>query len=201
MNLLSDPRPARLRPAPAIRTVRLKLEELEPRLVLTDALTVRSGTILNSIAYPFVGVNYSDFWDPLSGSAASRQALANAGVQVIRFGGGEPANYFNWSDPYHYASIYAQTSTDALGAYANYIGAQLLLQTNPTTNGGNDASGAHWADWLRYVEGQGYSAPYWEVGNENDGSGAGGAWAVRGSTSSPDYSQYQNCINKFNEHA
>jgi hypothetical protein len=189
------------RPAPATRTVRLKLEELEPRLVLTDALTVHANTILNSIAYPYVGVNYSDFWDPLSGSSASRQALANAGVQVIRFGGGEPANYFNWSDPYHYSSIYEQTSTDDLGAYAGAIGAQLLLQTNPTTNGGNDPSGAHWADWLRYVESQGYSAPYWEVGNENDGSGAGGAWAVGGTPASPNYSNYQNYITKFNAHA
>lgn len=176
--------------------VRLVLESLEPRLVLADNLTIDTGTVLNSITQDFLGLNYVAYWDPLQGSAASRQALANAGIQVLRFAGGEPANYYDWANPY--ADRWSTTSTSDLWDYASQVGARLLLQTNPTTNHGNDPSGQHAADWVRYTLDNGIDAPYWEIGNENDGSGNNGATAVRFDY---DWAHYQPYLDAWNEQA
>jgi hypothetical protein len=176
--------------------VRLWLEHLEPRLVLADNLTVDTTQVLNSITNDFLGVNYSAYWDPLQSSAASRQALKNAGVQVIRFPGGEPANYYDWANPY--ADGWSSTSTDDVWNYAHTIGAKLLLQTDPTTNHNNVPSGTHAADWVSYTQTHGINAPYWEVGNENDGSGNNGATAVKYDY---DWTDYQPYLDAWNEHA
>ena len=176
--------------------VRLVLEALEPRLVLADNLTIDTGTVLNSITQDFLGLNYVAYWDPLQGSAASRQALANAGIQVLRFAGGEPANYYDWANPY--ADHWSTTSTSDLWNYASQVGARLLLQTNPTTNHGNDPSGRHAADWVQYTIDNGIDAPYWEIGNENDGSGSNGATAVRFDY---DWAHYQPYLDAWNEQA
>jgi hypothetical protein len=176
--------------------VRLVLEALEPRLVLADNLTIDTGTVLNSITQDFLGLNYVAYWDPLQGSAASRQALANAGIQVLRFAGGEPANYYDWANPY--ADHWSTTSTSDLWNYAGQVGARLLLQTNPTTNHGNDPSGRHAADWVQYTVDNGIDAPYWEIGNENDGSGNNGATAVRFDY---DWAHYQPYLDAWNAQA
>ena len=136
-------------------------------------LTVNYNSVISTIEHPFWGVNYVGFWDPIQGSAASRQALKNAGIQVLRFPGGEPANWLDWSKPAA-APYWTSTSTDELWQYAQAIGAQLLLQTNPTANNisdtkeTNDPTGAHAAGWVTYTKDKGIAAPYWEIGNEPD---------------------------------
>jgi hypothetical protein len=144
-----------------------------PRDTGVHRLIVRDAVVLHTIDYPFWGVNYVAFWDPIQGSTASRQALKNAGVELIRFPGGEPANWLNWAKP-DTEPYWTTTSTDELWRYARGVGAQLLLQTNPTTNSvsdtkeANDPSGANAAGWVRYTRQRGIDAPYWEVGNEPD---------------------------------
>lgn len=138
-----------------------------------QSLTVDATTVINRIEHPFWGVNYVAFWDDIQGSNASRQALKNAGVQVIRFPGGEPANWMDFSKPAA-PPYWTTTSISELQAYTEAIGARLLLQTNPTSNvindtgEKNDPSGAHAAEVLRYVVQQGADVPYWEIGNEPD---------------------------------
>lgn len=139
----------------------------------TATVRVETGTVINTITHPFWGVNYVGFWDAVQGNPGSREALRNAGVQVIRFPGGEPANWFDWSKP-DTPPYWTTTSTDELWAYARGVGAKLLLQTNPTRNEisdsgeRNDPSGMHAGGWASYTRQQGIDAPYWEVGNEPD---------------------------------
>jgi hypothetical protein len=134
--------------------------------VTVQHLRVDDSSVINTIDYPFWGVNYVAFWDSIQGSDASQRALQNAGVQVIRFPGGEPANWYDWASPL--ADGWSSTSTDSLWSYAQPIGAKLLLQTNPTTQHNNDPSGTHAAGWVDYTVQHGIDAPFWEVGNEPD---------------------------------
>jgi hypothetical protein len=137
-------------------------------------ITIDAGNEIQQIDYPFWGVNYVAFWDEIQGSDASRAALRNAGIEVLRFPGGEPANWYDWSHEYDSSDEWSTTSTTDLWAYAQGIGAELLLQTNPTTNRTNDErqpndpSGNHAAGWVQFTSDQGMTARYWEIGNEPD---------------------------------
>jgi Glycosyl hydrolases family 39 len=138
-----------------------------------QTLTVDATTPISRIVHPFWGVNYVGFWDDIQGSAGSRQALKNAGIQLIRFPGGEPANWMDFTKPDR-APYWTTTSISELQAYAQGAGARLILQTNPTRNEisdtgeRNDPSGAHAAAVVRYVRQVGADVPYWEIGNEPD---------------------------------
>jgi uncharacterized protein YcfL len=158
--------------APAVSTAsRAATSATIAPLQADHQLTINYNQVINTIEYPFWGINYTAFWDDAQGSEGSRNALRNAGIQVIRFPGGEPANWYDWADPY--AGGWSKTSTTDLAAYAQAIGAQLMLQTNPTTNElgnqkPNDPSGEHVVNWVRSVSEAKIDAPFWEIGNEAD---------------------------------
>lgn len=156
-----------------------------------DDLTVDTTTVLNEITHPFLGVNYVAFWDSIQGSTASRNAMKNAGVELLRFPGGVPGDWYDWADPY--ADGWSSTSTMDLWNYAQGISTnvKLMLQTNPTTNHGNDPSGTHAADWVSYCKSNSIDAAYWEIGNEEDGNLIND-W---------DWATYQWYIDIFNEQA
>jgi hypothetical protein len=145
-----------------------------PVYAANDNLTVNTGTVLNTVTSPWLGVNYVAFWDSIQGSAKSREAWRNAGVDIIRFPGGAPGDWINWSNPYGGGS--SSTSTMDLWNYAQGVGAnvKLMLQTNPTANVDvgesvpNDSSGTHAADWVTYCKNNNIAVPYWEIGNEAD---------------------------------
>jgi hypothetical protein len=136
-------------------------------------LLVDYRTPISRIHHPFWGVNYVAFWDPIAGSAASQRALRNAGVQLLRFPGGEPTNWLDWSKPAA-PPYWTRTSSDALAEYARGVGARLMLQTNPTRNAISDAGELNDPDpagaaaWVAYASRNAIDAPYWEIGNEPD---------------------------------
>jgi hypothetical protein len=156
---------------------------------LAENLTVEVNNVKNNISYPFFGVNYVAYWDDIQGSAASKEALKRSGIQLIRFPGGAPAEWYDWADPYR--DGWSKTSTVDLWNYAKDIPAALLLQTNNTTNHFNDPSGTHAADWVTHTVNNGIEAPFWEVGNEPDIH----------LTKDYDWTAFQPYIDKFNEHA
>ncbi|MBE3142641.1 MAG: hypothetical protein IMZ61_01785, partial [Planctomycetes bacterium] len=43
-----------------------------PVYAANDNLTVNTGTVLNTVPSPWLGVNYVAFWDSIQGSTASR---------------------------------------------------------------------------------------------------------------------------------
>ena len=139
-----------------------------------DNLTINTGTVLNTITYPWLGVNYVAFWDSIQGSTASRNAMKNAGIEIIRFPGGAPGDWIDWTLPY--GGGMSSTSTMDLWNYAQGVGAnvKLLLQTNPTSNIDvgqsvpNDSSGTHAAAWVTYCKNNNIAVPYWDIGNEED---------------------------------
>jgi hypothetical protein len=141
----------------------------------TQTLTVDANNVVSVITNPYWGVNYPAYWDGNEGSSGSRQALRNAGIQLIRFPGGVPADWYDWADPLRdnwtrtsTAGVPAQAGSVNLRDYANGAGAQLLLQTNPTTNHNNDPSGAHAAGWVNHADEHDVPVAIWEVGNEPD---------------------------------
>lgn len=133
-------------------------------------IVVEYDNVINNIRYPFWGINYVAFWDDIQGSPESMHAIAQTGIDYIRFPGGEPGNWYDWAQETEWTT----TDTLALRDYANGAGAAIMLQTNPTTNPVNDngdrnnPSGEHVADWVRYCLDNDVNVPFWEIGNELD---------------------------------
>jgi hypothetical protein len=127
----------------------------------------------------FAGTNYEAFpgWGAdVSFSAFQRQAFSAAGVQLMRYPGGEPGNWTdllmtgrckdgsaaNWNAP----------AVAALWDFARAAGVHaLMLQTNPTPQScrdrAHDGSGARAAQLAKHAAAHGVRAIY-EVGNEPD---------------------------------
>lgn len=177
------------------------IEALESRVLLSDTLTVNN-TVVNSIAYPFMGVNYVEFWDSLQGSAAVQNALKNAGVQVIRFPGGAPGDWYQWdnSASWDVSNGGNNTSPLRLASFASAVGAKVLMQTNSRDHvqGGkaNDPSGTHTAQYVSYMDANNAYVPYWEIGNEQDMD------SINSSTwPHYDWGDYQWYMDRFNDQA
>ncbi len=131
------------------------------------------------IAPDFAGSNYEAFpgWGAdTSMSAFQRDAFANAGTQLFRFPGGEPAEWFdllmtgkcadnsnsNWNSP-AYAALWSFAQSANVHS--------LMLQTNPTPQycgtGSQDSSGSRAAALANDVKAHQVKAVY-EIGNEPD---------------------------------
>jgi hypothetical protein len=139
-------------------------------------VSVNNDSVLFTLDTIYHGVNYVGFWDNAQGSSGSRDALRRAGVKILRFPGGEPANYFDWNK----TTTWTTTTMSSLKAYAENVGAKLMLQTNPTVNAVNDdgdlndSSGAHAAAWVTDCKNNNMGTPFWEIGNEPE---SGNSWA------------------------
>jgi len=84
-----------------------------------------------------------------------------------------PGMYYNWTDGHGGGS---KTNLNDLWAYAQKIRPDeaILFETNPTTNGGNDPSGAKITELMNKLKTDGINIKYFEIGNEpdmTDGSG------------------------------
>jgi hypothetical protein len=147
------------------------------------ALTIKLADTGCKVAPDFAGTNYEAFpgWGAdVSMSEFQKQAFSAAGMQLLRFPGGEPGNWTdllmtgkckdgshaNWGAP----------SVAALWDFAKSAGVySLMLQTNPTdqwcgADGGHDGSGAHAAEVAKAAAAKGVRAIF-EVGNEPDIAG------------------------------
>jgi hypothetical protein len=127
---------------------------------------------LRTLPPGFFGVNYSAFWDSAQGSAASARALAQTPIRTVRFAGGDPADWYDWQDPYY--KQWSSTSPLDLWHYAQKFGAMPLFQTNFQGNIPNPPGKAYAvnspqnaAAWVSYDRQAGIPAMM-EVGNEED---------------------------------
>ena len=137
-----------------------------------DAVVVNAGTVSQTLAPTFFGINYVGFWDSAQGSAASANALAQTPIKAVRFAGGAPADWYDWQDPYYQG--WSSTSPLDLWHYAQHFGGRALFQTNyqgnlPNPPGQSYAvnSPQNAAAWVSYDKAQGIQADM-EVGNEED---------------------------------
>jgi hypothetical protein len=128
--------------------------------VVFSSVTVQYGSVLFTLDTGYHGVNYPSSWDDLMGSEASREAIRRAGVDIVRFPGGEPADYFDWQ------TAGGAAATTYLGTYAQAAGAVLMFQTNAKGGNGTDDSPQHAADWVSYCNTNGIDVAFWEIGNE-----------------------------------
>jgi hypothetical protein len=122
----------------------------------------------------FHGYNYCGYWDGNQGSAGSAAGLGRIGMELTRFPGGVPGMFYRWYDPYQKDPKSNQpmstTSLNDLWAYAQKIRPDeaILFETNPTTNGGNDPSGAKITELMNKLKTDGINIKYFEIGNEPD---------------------------------
>jgi hypothetical protein len=136
-----------------------------------------------AIAPDFAGTNYEAFsgWGAdVSMNAFQQQSFQAAGIQMFRYPGGEPGEWFDLlmtgkcmdgSNANYGAPPYTSLWTFAKSAGLH----SLLLQTNPTPqwcgSGSQDASGMHAAAIAADAASHGVNAVF-EVGNEPDLSGS-----------------------------
>jgi MYXO-CTERM domain-containing protein len=151
-----------------------------------DTVSVDASRVLRSLPATFHGINYVGFWDTAQGSAASRQALGNAGIKLVRFPGGDPADWYDWQCPYYtdtaspncpstpVGSSWSSTSPLDVWNYANAFGGSVLFQTNYQGNVPNPPGQSYAANspenaaaWASYAKAQGMRAMF-EIGNEED---------------------------------
>src|SRR5919198_222656 len=135
-------------------------------------IVVDAGTPIRRLPATFFGINYVGFWDNHQGSAASARALAHTPIKLVRFPGGDPADWYDWQDPYYKG--WSRTSPSDLWQYVRTLGGTALFQTNyqghlPNPPGHTYAvnSPQNAAAWVRYNRAHGIDA-IMEVGNEED---------------------------------
>lgn len=144
-----------------------------------ENVTIYYNDVINDIQHDFWGVNYVAFWDEAQGSEGSKQALKKSGIDFLRFPGGVPGNYYDWSYDYHNDPNAWSTTTPAdLWEYAQDVNAGIMWQTNPTANpvnddtspipAFNDPSGEHVQAMMDYFAEEGIEVQYYEIGNELD---------------------------------
>jgi hypothetical protein len=108
------------------------------------------------------------FWWGEAGGEGAMNALRRAGLQLLRYPGGVPANWWDWSQD---ETGWLNITVEELADYVAGIGAKPLISTNPyrseVGDGGqrNDPSGSHWAQGVTYFRSLGMN-PLIEVGNE-----------------------------------
>ena len=141
--------------------------------------TIHADQVTYVLAPEFAGQNYESFpgWGAdVSMSDFQKAAFKAAGLQMLRYPGGAPADWFdlaytgkcsdgsaaNWNAP-AYTSLWTAFSPGGLKA--------VMLQTNPTTQwcgtGAQDASGTHVAAIATTAAAANIPVVY-EVGNEPD---------------------------------
>jgi hypothetical protein len=144
-----------------------------------DIISVDPATVTRVIPAGFFGINYSGFWDSAQGSQASANALKQTPIRSVRFAGGDPADWYDWQEPYYptatvSGSSSSSTSPVQLARWAAQFGATPLFQTNyqghlpnPPGQSYTVNSPQNQAAWVSYDQAHGIDARM-EVGNEED---------------------------------
>ncbi|MDX2149900.1 MAG: hypothetical protein SFV54_04140 [Bryobacteraceae bacterium] len=161
-----------------------------PDMPQAATVSINADVQLRRIPSAMYGTNVEWIWDSYGlWNEAARQVnptilklTKDIGVTVIRFPGGQFADFYHWKDGvgpraqrppalHHLASgdkSRPNFGTDEALAFAAEVGAELLITVNAGTGTAQEA-----ADWVRYVNARRLRVRYWEVGNElyiNDGS-------------------------------
>ena len=155
----------------------------KPRGDLAATISVDAASVGRRIPRTLYGMNIewiwngNGLWNPQTRSAdADLVALTrDLGVTLLRFPGGIFSDFYHWKDgvgpqdqrkktrhlPGDSSSSVNTFGTDEALAFADQVGARLLITVNAGTGTAQEA-----ADWVRYVNGKGRRVEYWEVGNE-----------------------------------
>ncbi|HEY3442720.1 MAG TPA: hypothetical protein VGK29_18315 [Paludibaculum sp.] len=154
----------------------------EPDLPLTATISVQAGSVVRTIPPTLFGHNMEFQY---GGNAILDESTgrlnpdlvrlgSELGTTMLRFPAGFFSDYYHWTDGIGPPGTRPITrsmpggsftshlfGTDEALAYADAIGAQLLITVNAGTGTPREA-----ADWVRYVNQNGQRVKYWEVGNE-----------------------------------
>ncbi len=103
-------------------------------------------------------------WDGAFNDPQTLTALQAVNARFLRYPGGSSADDFNWqtNSAVIEGGAAGNADFDHFAAYANAIGAQVVITTNYGT--GTPQEAAAWVTYSNVTKGYGYK--YWEVGNE-----------------------------------
>ena len=171
----------------------LKLRELT-RLIKPGVLRYAGGLASNSVTWDRNNTQYyaAGYYD------TDGDGLLDAWKQRTYYNEGDPltAGYDRCSGPAPitienaYSKGYQKDEIDALAAFAQYVGADVMIEADITT-----CDPDLWADMLRYTNVEhDYNFKYWELGNELDLEKIGGKSVPFGPEYVSRYKKYYNAL-------
>ena len=142
----------------------------------STTISVNFGSNMSSMGSQGRGV-CSAVYDGYMTSSGAASALANVGVQTIRYPGGSYSDTFHWQTYTACDGSYLAPGDDFdsfMNNLVNPAGAKAIITvnygSNSSCNGGGDPNEA--AAWVKYAnKTKGWGITYWEIGNEVGGNG------------------------------
>ncbi|HYE07261.1 MAG TPA: glycoside hydrolase family 44 protein [Planctomycetota bacterium] len=118
------------------------------------------------------GSNFVALWNDTGASPGTRAATARLGIDLLRFPGGVPCQWYDWQKPLE--TGWTVITPEIAWSLADAAGASMIFQTNCAGNefeasAGKarfDSSGAHMAAWVAAAKAAGVRVAWWEIGNE-----------------------------------
>jgi hypothetical protein len=103
-------------------------------------------------------------WDGAFTDSQTLTSLGTVGAKFLRYPGGSSSDDYNWQNNSAVleGGSAGTTTFDDFAAYANAIGAQVIITVNYGT--GTPAMAAAWVTYSNVTKGYGFK--YWEIGNE-----------------------------------
>lgn len=166
-------------PAPVARA---SAASSRPSATGVASIRVDATRVIRQIPRELYGTNLewvwdaNGIWDAPADRLNQQVAALTAELKpsLLRFPGGIFADFYHWRDGIGPRDQRKQTAhspsggesvhrfgTDEALAFADLVGAQLLITVNAGTGTAEEA-----AEWVRYVNASGRRVTYWEVGNE-----------------------------------
>jgi hypothetical protein len=127
------------------------------------ALNVNASKPVRTVDNRMFGLNTA-VWDGAYADAQTLTTLQTVDVQFLRYPGGSSSDDYDWQNnsAVMEGGSAGTTDFDTFAAYANAIGAQVIITVNYGTGTPQMA-----ADWVTYSNiTQNYGFKYWEIGNE-----------------------------------
>lgn len=139
-------------------------------------VTIDPTKILHSVSEnEYHGINLCALWNDTCDDPGAVKAFAQMGMQILRFPGGVPAQWYDWKEPL--ATGWTPLTPERVAAMAKAGGAGIMFQTNTATDKTDtskdtgkqytfNSSGEHAAGWVKWCKKQKIKVAFWEIGNE-----------------------------------
>jgi hypothetical protein len=142
-----------------------------PQTSTPNLVTVDASTTVRTICADFYGINDSPAYDTLWNDSATTAALKPLNLSVGREWGGSGVDWINFTNFPTNIQPWAPLPSAVWNTLKNHV-SKMLWQTNSTTIGGNDPSGAPVAQMIHYFKDNQIPIQAIEIGNENDNNSA-----------------------------
>ncbi len=138
-------------------------------------MRVHEDQVLFTAPDRFHGANFVALWNNVGDSPEATHAFAQMGLQLVRFPGGVPCEWYDWQHPL--ATGWTELTPLRAARFAEAGNAALIFQTNAATDSTGinkktgetyafNSSGDHAAAWAIWARQHHIPVAFWEIGNE-----------------------------------